>query len=140
MKTKDNIPEGNPFKVPENYFEEVSRKIISATAGDGLQEKHRSVRIPLRQFFTIAASVAVLALLSYTGIKLFSPPGESMSLNGIPSETYTEELVNDIDLIVLEEKAVSLEIPEERPRVDNQDIIDYLIKENIDINDIYEQL
>jgi hypothetical protein len=63
-----------------------------------------------------------------------------MSLNGIPSETYTEELVNDIDLIVLEEKAVSLEIPEERPRVDNQDIIDYLIKENIDINDIYEQL
>lgn len=140
MKTNYKIPDRNPFKVPENYFEQVNRKIISETAGDGLQEKHRSVRMTLRQYLAVAASVAVLALLSYTGIKLFSPRGESLSLNFIPSETYSEELVNDIDLIVLEEKAVKLEIPEERPGVDNQDIIDYLIKENIDINDIYEQL
>ena len=140
MKTNFEIPDRNPFKIPDNYFEEVNRKIITVTTGDGLQEKPRKVGMLLRQYLAIAASVAVLALLSYTGIKLFSPRGESLSLNGIPSETYSEELVNDIDLIVLEEKAVSLEIPEEGPRVDNQDIIDYLIKENIDINDIYEQL
>ncbi len=33
MKPTENIPGKNPFKVPENYFEEVNRKIISATAG-----------------------------------------------------------------------------------------------------------
>ncbi len=140
MKTNFKIPDKNPFKVPENYFEEVNRKIITVTTGDGLQGKHRNAWMPLRQYLAMAASVAVLALLSYTGIKLFSPRGESLSLNRIPSETYSEELVNNIDLIVLEEKAGKLEIPEERPGVDNQDIIDFLIKENIDINDIYEQL
>jgi hypothetical protein len=31
MKNIDKIPEGNPFKVPNNYFEEVNRKIISST-------------------------------------------------------------------------------------------------------------
>jgi len=140
MKTNNKIPEGNPFKVPENYFEEVNRKIISASTGGSLPEKHRSARMPLRQYLAIAASVAVLALLSYTGIKLFPRHGESLSLKRIPSEMYSEELVNDIDLIVLEEKAISFDIPEEGQHVANQDIIDYLINENIDINDIYEQL
>jgi hypothetical protein len=140
MKPNDKISEGNPFKVPENYFKEVNKKIITATAGNDLHETHKSFRISLRQYLAIAASVAVLALLTYTGSMLFSPGHESLSLNNIQSETYPEELVNDIDLIVLEENAVSLDIPEESANLDNQDIVDYLIKENIDINDIYEQL
>lgn len=140
MKTNDKIPEGNPFKVPENYFKEVNRKIISATAGDDLKRTHRIISISIRQFLAIAASVAVLALLTYTGSKLFTPSLESLSLYGTTSETFPEELVNDIDLIVLEEKAVSLDIPQVRTGMDDQEIIDYLVRENIDINDIYEQL
>ena len=34
MQKLNEIPDKNPFKVPENYFEEVNRKIISATTGD----------------------------------------------------------------------------------------------------------
>jgi hypothetical protein len=140
MKPNDKIPEGNPFKLPENYFKEVNKKIISATAGNDMHDTHKSFRISLRQFLAIAASVAVLALLTYTGSVLFSPGHESLSLNDNPSETYPEELVNDIDLIVLEENAVSLDIPEGRSGMNNQDIVDYLVQEDIDINDIYEQL
>ncbi len=140
MNTNSRLPDRNPFKVPDNYFEEASRRIISATAGDGVMEKPGSLRIRFRQYFAIAASVAVLAILSYTGIRLFSTRGESFSLNGIPTEMYSDELLNDLDLVVLEENAFSPEIPEEDPHIENQDIIDYLIKENIDINDIYEQL
>ena len=33
MKKLNEIPDKNPFKVPENYFEEVNRKIISDTSG-----------------------------------------------------------------------------------------------------------
>ena len=33
MKKSDNIPKKNPFKVPDNYFEEVNRKIITAASG-----------------------------------------------------------------------------------------------------------
>jgi hypothetical protein len=140
MKTNNEIPKGNPFKVPEKYFEEVNKKIIASTTGEDSREKSRSLQVPLRHFLAIAASVAVLALLSYTGFRLFSPGHKSFSLNGIPAGTYSEELVNDIDLIVLEQNAVSLDIPEEKPGIDYQDIIDYLVQENIEINDIYEQL
>jgi hypothetical protein len=33
MKKLNETPGKNPFKVPENYFEEVNRKILSETAG-----------------------------------------------------------------------------------------------------------
>jgi hypothetical protein len=139
METNDKIPGGNPFKVPENYFEEVNRRIIAA-AGDKQADKQKSIRMTLRQYIAIAASVALLALLSYTGIKLFSPLRETLSLNSIPAEVYSEEILNNIDLVVLEEKAVASGIPGEGVQVDDQDIIDYLERENIEINDIYEKL
>ncbi|MDP4222977.1 MAG: hypothetical protein Q8868_06655 [Bacteroidota bacterium] len=140
MKTKDKIPGGNPFKVPDNYFEGVSSRIISATTGELKEKKFRTVRMPMRQYIAIAASVAVLALLSYTGIKLFSPRRESFTLNNIPTEVYSDEILKDIDLVVLEENTSASGIPEEGLNLDDQDIIDYLIRENIDINDIYEKL
>jgi hypothetical protein len=140
MKTKDKIPGGNPFKVPDNYFEEVNRRIISAATGELQEKKMRTLRMPMRQYIAIAASVAVLALLSYTGIKLFSPRRESLTLNNIPTEVYSDEILNNIDLVVLEENTAASGIPEEGLHVDDQDIIDYLVRENIDINDIYEKL
>ena len=33
MKKLNDIDKKNPFKVPDNYFEDVNRKIISATSG-----------------------------------------------------------------------------------------------------------
>jgi hypothetical protein len=48
--------------------------------------------------------------------------------------------MNDIDIQSLEENAASLVLPEEAPEVNKTDIIDYLLLENIEINDIYEQL
>ena len=48
--------------------------------------------------------------------------------------------LNDIDLSSLEENASSLVLSEEVPDVSKKDIIDYLLNENIEINDIYAQL
>lgn len=136
METNDKIPRGNPFKVPDNYFEELNRRIITATAGEG----RGNFRMYVRQYLAIAASICVLAILSYTGIKLFTPRKESFTLNNIPAEVYSEELLNNIDLVVLEENSIASEIPEDALHVDDQDIIDYLVRENIEINDIYEKL
>ncbi len=38
MKKSDNIPEKNPFRVPEGYFEEVNNKILAATSDKGNQD------------------------------------------------------------------------------------------------------
>lgn len=140
MKNSDKIPEGNPFKVPENYFEEMNSRIISSTVENQDGNKKQGFYVMLRPFLAIAASVAVLAILSYTGIKLFSPSNESLSLSGIPVEEYSETILNEIDLLTLEENAVLTGMPGLGPIIDKKDIIDYLLLENIDINEIQEQL
>ena len=33
MKELKDIPKENPFKVPENYFEEIEGRIMAATTG-----------------------------------------------------------------------------------------------------------
>ena len=57
----------------------------------------------------------------------------------IPEE-YFIPYINDIDIYYLEENAASLVIPAEMPDVSKAEIIDYLVLENIEISDIYEQL
>ncbi len=70
MKKLNYIKDKNPFKVPENYFEEVNRKIISATAGYIQETRKISIYSRFRTSLLIAASVTGLILISYTAIKL----------------------------------------------------------------------
>jgi hypothetical protein len=52
------------------------------------------------------------------------------------------DLLNDIDLLTLEEIAAlpGLQRDQENQFVDKKDIIEYLMLENIDINEIHDQL
>ena len=140
MKTSDKIPQGNPFKVPEKYFEELNSRIISSTIESQDKKKKQGLYVRLRPFLAIAASIAVLAILSYTGIKLFSPRNEAVSLSWIPVDDYSEAIFNEIDLLTLEENAVVTGMPGLGLNIDKKDIVDYLLLENIDIDEIQEQL
>lgn len=140
MKDNNKIPEGNPFKVPERYFEELNSRIISSTIENQVGVKKMGIYVKLRPFLAIAASIAVLAILTYTGIKLFTPHAESTNFSGITYEVYSETILNEIDLLTLEENVVLMDIPALEPDIDKKDIIDYLVLENIDINEIQEQL
>lgn len=140
MKKPDNIQEGNPFKVPEKYFEELNRKIISSTVEKQDAIKKPGLHLKLRPFLAIAASVSLLVILGYIGIKLFSSRNEALSLSSIPVEDYTETILNEIDILTLEENALLLEASREEPQTEKKDIIDYLLLENIDINEIQDQL
>jgi len=57
----------------------------------------------------------------------------------IPAE-YFSNYFNKLDIYSIEEKAVSLPVPEQGPEVSKAEIIDYLVFVNIEINEIYEQL
>jgi hypothetical protein len=140
MKKTDKIQEGNPFKVPANYFEELNRKIISSTVEKEDETKKPGLYLKMRPFFAVAASIALLAVLSYTGIKMFSSRNKALSLSSIPVEEYTESILEEIDILTLEENALLLENPGAEPQTEKKDIIDYLLLENIDINEIQDQL
>lgn len=140
MEKQGKILQDNPFKVPESYFDEISRKIVSATSGFSSEVKKVSLYRKLRPYMAIAASLALLVIIGYAIIQFSNSDKQIASLSDINLEAFTEIWINDIDIIKLEEDAASLVLFEEGSGVDKKEIIDYLLLESIDFNDIYEQL
>jgi hypothetical protein len=140
MKKLNDIPGKNPFKVPDNYFEEVNRKIFSVTSGIDQKVRKVSVYNRFRTNLLIAASVAGLILISYTAIKLLTPDKRNSQVSEVLHEINPDLYINDIDISSLEEDASSLVLSDEVPDVSKKDIIDYLLLNNVELNDIYEQL
>jgi hypothetical protein len=139
MKKLNEIPGKNPFKVPENYFEEVNRKIISVTSGNEHEVKKSGFYYRFRTQLAVAASVAGFILLSYATVKILTAEKKNLFISEIAFSEYTESYINDIDLITIEENAASLDFTVESPEISKNEIIDYLLLENIEISDIYEQ-
>lgn len=140
MKKLNEIPGKNPFKVPENYFEEVNRKILSVTSGYDHEVKKSSFYYRFRTQLAVAASVAGFILLSYAAVKILTVGKNNLQVTEVITGEYSEMYINDIDLTTLEENAASLDFTGEGPEISKSEIIDYLLLENIEISDIYEQL
>jgi hypothetical protein len=140
MKNLNKIKDKNPFKVPENYFEEVNRKIISATSGTALEVKKLTVHNRYRTSFLIAASFAGFILIGYTALKILAPEKKYSQVSEVMHGINPDSLINEIDISSLEENASSLVLSEEGTGVNKKDIIDYLMLDNIEVNDIYDQL
>jgi hypothetical protein len=140
MKKSEKIPEKNPFSVPEGYFEEVNKKIISATIdkGDGVRSSVIPVR--LRPYLLAAASIAGFIILSYTAIRQFVPHRLNLLESEVIPDEYFLPYMNDLDIYYLEENAATLVIPAEVPDVSKAEIMEFLLLENIEISDIYEEL
>jgi len=139
MKQIKEISDKNPFKVPENYFEEVSRKIISSTSGYRSEKKETGLYKKLRPYLAVAATVAILAVLSYLAIHAFSSRNDKPVLPEITLNEFSDHYLNDIDILTLEQSTESTEPDVISTDLNSSDIIDYLVLENIDINEIYEQ-
>jgi hypothetical protein len=139
MKKTEDIPVKNPFKVPDNYFEEVNRKIISATAGDIEEIIKPGLYRRFRPYILAAASVTGFIILSYTATRLLQKERTSSQSDELYSITLTEPYINDIDIMTLEENVETIELSDGLSGIRKSEIIDYLILENIEINDIYEE-
>jgi hypothetical protein len=140
MNKPVNIPQKNPFKVPDNYFEEVNRKIITATS----DYKQEAVRVDLlfrlRPYLAIAASIAAIIIISFFTVNLLTVPENKYNISDVVMEATPDIYINDIDLFSLEENVAKSENYIEGSGVSSEEIIDYLMLENIEISDIYEQL
>ena len=140
MKNLSDITDNNPFKVPENYFEEVNRKIISATSGNIEKPGKVSIFTRFRPYLAIAASVAGFIIISFFTVILLTEKKDKNLVSEIISSENIELYMNDIDLMTLEENAASSGISEAISGFESDEIIDYLLKENVEISDIYELL
>lgn len=141
MKNLDKIPKQNPFRVPDNYFEDVSKKIIAATSEAGGKQKHPGKVIRIRHIIAIAASVAALAIIGITGLLTNTRNGNQViaSIN-LNSEQVLETIIYDIDILTLEQEISDSWFETGLTGLDSEEIIDYLINENIEPSEIYELL
>ena len=140
MKRTDDISNKNPFKVPENYFEEVNRKIISGTSETSPVSARKTLYHRIKPYLAVAASISAFIVLSYAVSKIILPDKISRDVPEISLEEFSESYLYDIDLLILEENAESFILNEEIPEIDNSEIINYLLLENINENEIYELL
>jgi hypothetical protein len=140
MKKDYHIPDKNPFRVPDNYFEELNRKIISVTSGHDKEIRKSGLFEKYRTSFLIAASIAGFILISYSALRLFTTDKKKSQVSEFLHVISPDSIIGDIDISSLEEDAASLIISEEGSGASKKDIIDYLILDNIEINDIYAQL
>ncbi len=140
MKDFKEIADKNPFGVPENYFEELNSKIIASTAGSEPETRTKGLYRRMKPYLAVAASVAVLVLFSYTALKVFNPSDKKGKIPYLSLQEFSETYLNDIDIFTLEENITAFASNDKLPDVSNDEIIDYLILENVDLNDIYEIL
>lgn len=137
MADEDKI-RPNPFRVPEDYFNEVNRKILFATA-NRQDIKKLSFQRKFRPLFAIAASVAILIAAGYVSVRLFEKkaiyPDVSQIINSSP-----EILLEEIDPFMLENRAAIAGDFEEESGLTSDEIIEYLVDEDVDISILYEKL
>jgi hypothetical protein len=130
----------NPFKVPENYFDEVNRKIILAASLHHSEAKTVSLYSKVKPYLAIAAFLSGFILLSYTALQWFRSGDSDNRVPQISMQEFSELYLNEIDIITLEDNSAAVILSDEAHDIRSTDIIDYLLLENIDINEIYEQL
>jgi len=140
MKKLNEIPGKNPFRVPESYFEDVTRKIISETSGSESGISQRGPIRKLKPLFAVAASIAAFILISYTALKIFIPGNANQIVTEISEQEFFETYLNDIDLLTLEEQTRTLTPVIDLDDVNTSEITDYLLFINIKENEIYEFL
>ena len=93
-----------------------------------------------KPYLAIAAFVSGLILISYTALKLLRSNDVNDRVPQISMQEFSESYLNDIEIITLEESGAALIQSEEVPHINHSDIIDYLLLENIPVNEIYELL
>jgi hypothetical protein len=128
----------NPFKIPDNYFDEVNRKIIAATSGNNSEAKKVSLYVRIKPYLAIAAFISGVVLITYTALQLFRPNDMENIKPEISLQEFSESYLDDIDINLLEENSEAFLLTEEYQNISTPEIIDYLLLENIDVNEIYE--
>ncbi|MDX9904495.1 MAG: hypothetical protein RB288_10515 [Bacteroidales bacterium] len=168
MQLNDNIKNSNPFKVPEGYFETLTDRTMSAITGSIKEEKAAATvdapvrRLNLRPFLALAAAIVGFALLTTFTVRLVSG-GMERGADELNGSLYADLEAEQFDIYMLEGELIEAVYYEEAAQggsggtlsegtasasgdpatgeeISADAIIDYLLMEDVDINDIYELL
>lgn len=93
-----NIPNKNPFRVPDGYFDDFSARLQHRIDAEKIivpSQRNRFIRI-LKPALSLAASLALIALLVYGPVKIFNPKSQSADNQTEESNLSYMEYINSI--------------------------------------------
>ncbi len=148
MNLNEEIKKGNPFKVPEGYFDTLTERTMSAIRKSGdeedaVTETERPVRrISLKPYLALAAAILGFAVISTVMVRVMTGDRAGAE-NETGSSLYADLAAEELDTYMIEYELSQTEPVETTGNgqvISSDVIIDYLMTEDIDLNDIYELL
>lgn len=138
-----NIPglekgKSNPFKVPANYFEELTPKVMSRIHEAETSTKEESAGFPIWRLAGLGLATLVIGLLIFNP---FSKPADLSSQFSEVAESHSLEfLVAEADISIDDLLAADLIELEEESETDEDAYLDYLIENEIELSTIVDEL
>ncbi len=148
MKTQSEqefsgLKKENPFRVPDKYFDNLPEKIQA-----NIHVRKKATGMPvtriidfLKPHLALAAAILGFALIGYTGFRYFINRNSDSQIRNREIAEYMDFYSNDFDNTLImdlleEQEQQSIETDDDL----SEEIINYLLNENIDIYTIANQL
>lgn len=142
----DNLPDGvnreNPFRVPDGYFDRFPNKIAERIAEENQSKVIRfAVLLKPASLLAIAATLITIAVVSY---KIFNKPADAFDQDEISTYVYQEGIIDELsdeEILGYSDYAAadSTSYSSKSDLVTNT-IQNYLLDEDVDINDIINEM
>ncbi|MBQ7664125.1 MAG: hypothetical protein IJS43_02790 [Bacteroidaceae bacterium] len=106
-----NRPAKDPFKVPENYFEEFTKQVMARIPEDDVQTT-KVVNVPfwnrVKPYIGVAAVIAIVAVASHA-IKKQVPDKDSLKYESVVAQTNNQQSEFDAmyNYMMLDDQSVS---------------------------------
>ncbi|MFO7575792.1 MAG: hypothetical protein R6W67_11620, partial [Bacteroidales bacterium] len=140
MKSLKTDRKKNPFRVPDNYFEELNDRIMLNTAEKPAAAKSKGRALAMiRPWLSLAAVIAGVAVLTVAVLHLTGRGDNYNTANNTAMAEIPQFLLDGIDMYILELNMES-ETENNEPGGGDQhdDIIEYLMLSEIDFTVLYE--
>lgn len=135
------IKKENPFRVPDQYFEELPGAIMERMK-DAKYGQQRGYRLwtSFRPHLAIAATIIVFVIISYASVKLLFSDSTDQEFSSLEIAEYIEYYSSDLDEILFYEVLDDIQEQELNAADYEEVIINYLLDQDIDFQSIVEVL
>ena len=139
--TLSSLKKENHFSVPQNYFDEFPMKIKSRID----EQEATSATFSLSWFFDykVLAPVGVCVIV-ILGVLFFNAPNQTLELEELTADEIEQSLeyygYPSVDDNILAELYTEETESQTQEELSEEEIIHYLLEENVDVSQIYNEL